>query len=275
MQFSFPSLNDCRNFQTELIPNWKSNNTIFDLIEKIPELIDNMEEEYKYKILSIYGSYSKSEKYNINDFIINKSNTLFKVKKAINVQNKEELVLENKYFIITDIHILIFNIGDYNFKNECKLEFYGEIMNIIIVNDFQIENQKDNFLDAINLEWSGDCTNKFKDTIIVDFEDKANIIELIMTKKAQLMSKFDLFLSNSQNDINSLYKVIEVKKNILEKNPNDITFRSITDLHQQIIEKFSEISDDGFDLYIKKLHDIIKKYDEMKQTKKQENNLGN
>ena len=227
-----------------------------------------MEEEYKYKILCIYGNYSKSYKYNINDFIINKSNTLFKVKKAINVENKQELLLENKYFLITDIHILIFNIGDYNFKNECKLEFYGEIMNITIVNEFQIENQNDYFLDAINFEWTNDCENKFNDTIIVDFEDQANIIELIMTKKAQLMSKFDLFLSNSQNDINLLYKVIEVKKNILEKNPNDITFRTITDLYQQIIEKYSEISDDGYDLYINKFHDIIKKYEEMKQTKK-------
>jgi hypothetical protein len=171
-----------------------------------------MEEEYKYKILCIYGSYAKSEKYNINDFIINKSNTLFKVKKAINVENKQELLLENKYFLITDIHILIFNIGDYNFKNECKLEFYGEIMNITIVNEFQIENQNDYFLDAINFEWTNDCENKFNDTIIVDFEDQANIIELIRTKKAQLMSKFDFFLSNDSNDINLFYKIIEIKK---------------------------------------------------------------
>ena len=227
-----------------------------------------MEEEYKYKILCIYGNYSKSYKYNINDFIINKNNKVFKVKKAINVQNKKELILENKYFIITDIHILFFNVGDYEFKNECKLEFYGEIMNITIVNEFQIENQNDYFLDAINFEWTNDCENKFNDTIIVDFEDQANIIELIMTKKAQLMSKFDLFLSNDSNDINLFYKIIEIKKNILEKNPNDFTFRTITDLYQKIIEIYSQNSNDGYDLYINKLHDIIKKYEEMKQNKK-------
>ena len=33
-----------------------------------------------------------------------------------------------------------------------------------------------------------------------------------MTKKAQLMSKFDFFLSNDSNDINLFYKIIEIKK---------------------------------------------------------------
>ena len=89
-----------------------------------------------------------------------------------------------------------------------------------------------------------------------------------MTKKAQLMSKFDLFLSNDSNDINLFYKIIEIKKNILEKNPNDFTFRTITDLYQKIIEIYSQNSNDGYDLYINKLHDIIKKYEEMKQNKK-------
>ena len=227
-----------------------------------------MEEEYKYKILCIYGTYSKSIKYNVNDFIVNKNNKIFKVKKAINIHNKSELILENKYLIITDIHILIFNIGDYNFKNECKLEFFGEIKSITIVNEFQIENQKDYLLDAINFEWIDECTNKFIDTIIVDFEDKANIIELIMTKKTQLISKFDLFLSNFNNDINLFYKIIQIKKNILEENPNDLTFRTITDLYQKIIEIYSQNSNEGYDLYVNKLHEIIKQYEKMKENKK-------
>ena len=144
----------------------------------------------------------------------------------------------------------------------------GEIKSITIVNEFQIENQKDYLLDAINFEWIDECTNKFIDTIIVDFEDKANIIELIMTKKTQLISKFDLFLSNFNNDINLFYKIIQIKKNILEENPNDLTFRTITDLYQKIIEIYSQNSNEGYDLYVNKLHEIIKQYEKMKENKK-------
>jgi len=89
-----------------------------------------------------------------------------------------------------------------------------------------------------------------------------------MTKKTQLISKFDLFLSNFNNDINLFYKIIQIKKNILEENPNDLTFRTITDLYQKIIEIYSQNSNEGYDLYVNKLHEIIKQYEKMKENKK-------
>ena len=97
-----------------------------------------MEEEYKYKILYIYVIIQNLINIILMVLLLIKiiKYKVFKIKKAINVQNKKELILENKYFIITDIHILFFIVGDYDFKNECKLEFYGEIMHITIVNEF-------------------------------------------------------------------------------------------------------------------------------------------
>ena len=89
-----------------------------------------------------------------------------------------------------------------------------------------------------------------------------------MTKKTQLISKFDLFLSNFNNDINLFYKIIQIKKNILEENPNDLTFRTITDLYQKIIEIYSQNCNEGYDLYVNKLHEIIKQYEKMKENKK-------
>ena len=47
-----------------------------------------------------------------------------------------------------------------------------------------------------------------------------------------------------------------------------MTFRTITDLYQKIIEIYSQNSNEGYDLYVNKLHEIIKQYEKMKENKK-------
>ena len=93
-----------------------------------------------------------------------------------------------------------------------------------------------------------------------------------MIKKAQLNSKFNLFLNNEENDIKVLSDIINIKEKILEKNPDDFTFRTITELYQKIIEIHSKNNNNGFDAYITKLHNTIEKYDKMKSEK---NNVKN
>ena len=266
-QFSFPSLNNGINFQSTLIPIWKSNNSFCELIEKIPNLINNIEEESNNNLFSNYGTYSKTLKYNVNDFLENDQNKLFKIQKVVGNTKKKHFHLEDKYLIITDVHILILCIVNEKYKNECRIESYNEIINIKIINEFQIERKENEFLEALNFEWINKNEENFLDDIIIKLSDKADLIEIIMTKKALLISKFNFFLNNQENDVKVLSDIINIKEKILENNPDDFTLRTITELYQKIIEIYSKNNNNGFEAYIKKLHDTIEKYDKMKSEK--------
>ncbi len=93
-----------------------------------------------------------------------------------------------------------------------------------------------------------------------------------MTKKALLLSKFNYFLNKQKNDIKMLTDIINIKEKILENVPDDFTLRTITELYQEIIEIYSKNNNNGFDVYITKLHNTIEKYDKMKSEK---NNVKN
>jgi len=227
-------------------------------------LINNIEEESNNNLFSNYGTYSKTLKYNINDFLENNENKLYKVKTLIEKKKNKNIILEDKYLIVTDIHILIFQIENEKYKNECRIESYEEIINIKNIDDYQIERKENEFLEALNFSWINENDESFVGPIIIKLEDKTDLIEIIMIKKAQLNSKFNLFLNNEENDIKVLSDIINIKEKILEKNPDDFTFRTITELYQKIIEIHSKNNNNGFDHYIKKLHETIEKYNKLK-----------
>ena len=265
IQFGFPSLNDGSNFQFALIPVWKSNNSVCELIEKIPDLIDNIEEESKNNLFSFYGTYSKTLVYNINDFLTNNQNKLYKIHKIKGMKNKK-INLENRFLIITDIYVIILINEDSKKKNKCRIEYLGEIFNIQSINESDIENEED--LEALTFDWVNESENNFNFPIIIKIEDKNDLIELIITKKTQLISKFSLYLNNEENDIKVLSQILEIKEKILEKHPDDFTLRIVTELYQKIIEIYSKNNNEGFQFYIQKLHDTIEKYDKIKLQKK-------
>ena len=235
-------------------------------------MINNIEEESNNNLFSNYGTYSKTLKYNINDFLENNENKLYKVKTLIEKKKNKNIILEDKYLIVTDIHILIFQIENEKYKNECRIESYEEIINIKNIDDYQIERKENEFLEALNFSWINENDESFVGPIIIKLEDKTDLIEIIMIKKAQLNSKFNLFLNNEENDIKVLSDIINIKEKILENVPDDFTLRTITELYQEIIEIYSKNNNNGFDAYITKLHNTIEKYDKMKSEK---NNVKN
>ena len=120
----------------------------------------------------------------------------------------------------------------------------------------------------MTFDWVNESENNFNFPIIIKIEDKNDLIELIITKKTQLISKFSLYLNNEENDIKVLSQILEIKEKILEKHPDDFTLRIVTELYQKIIEIYSKNNNEGFQFYIQKLHDTIEKYDKIKLQKK-------
>ena len=203
--------------------------------------------------------------YNINDFLTNNQNKLYKIHKTKGIKNKK-INLENRFLIITDIYIIILINEDSKKKNKCRIEYLGEIFNIQSINESDIENEED--LEALTFDWVNESENNFNFPIIIKIEDKNDLIELIITKKTQLISKFSLYLNNEENDIKVLSQILEIKEKILEKHPDDFTLRIVTELYQKIIEIYSKNNNEGFQFYIQKLHDTIEKYDKIKLQKK-------
>ncbi len=203
--------------------------------------------------------------YNINDFLTNNQNKLYKIHKTKGMKNKK-INLENRFLIITDIYVIILINEDSKKKNKCRIEYLGEIFNIQSINESDIENEED--LEALTFDWVNESENNFNFPIIIKIEDKNDLIELIITKKTQLISKFSLYLNNEENDIKVLSQILEIKEKILEKHPDDFTLRIVTELYQKIIEIYSKNNNEGFQFYIQKLHDTIEKYDKIKLQKK-------
>jgi len=81
-----------------------------------------------------------------------------------------------------------------------------------------------------------------------------------MEKKNSLKYRFNLFCNNSINNVEELEKIILIKEKILEKEKDDTIFQSIIELYQKIIEIYTIQNDDGFQKYMDKLHQMIKKY---------------
>ena len=108
--------------------------------------------------------------------------------------------------------------------------------------------------------WEPGAINTLYNVIAVSQLKINYIIDFIMEKKNSLKYRFNLFYNNSINSVEELEKIILIKEKILEKEKDDTIFQSIIELYQKIIEIYTIQNDDGFQKYMDKLHQMIKKY---------------
>ena len=251
-----------------IINNENNNINIIDLlfdiiITKIPEFIKKVVFYEENKILMYFGKYYLNEIYNINDFISNKNLYFYKVmeyKKDI----KDYIPLNIKYIIISDFHVLFFDLFDDKPKNICKLIFIGEIYKI---NSFErleennnIINNNDNiniFSNKIYIDWILDdlktTTKQFIFSVIYDNNNKENIpdfIDIVNKKQSFIGIKYKLITKdyneyNNQYELNELIKLsktLEKKEKILGN--NDMYKNEMNKINQKIIDistKFNKI----------------------------------
>ena len=252
---------------SSLISNWKSNIKISDIINKIPFFLNNIEDEFRNKLLSYFGTYSiKSHIYNINDFLLDDVIKLVKIE--ICIRTDKGLNFEPRFLIITDLNILILNPIDNNHKNLCKITFCGEILTIQKIIKFTIDDMKLEEKLCIKFIWEPGAPNIYLNKISLPKSEINSIIDLIMNKKKSLKNRFSYFSNNTLNDIQEIEKIISIKEKILKKEEDEFIFRGIIELYQKIIEICTVQNDDGFQKYIDKLHKIIEKYDGFKKIEK-------
>ena len=243
---------------------------IFDLlldiiITKIPEFIKKIVFYEESKIFMYFGKYYLNEIYNINDFISNKNLFFYKVmeyKKDI----KDYIQLNIKYIIVSDFHVLFFDLFEDKPKNICKLIFIGEIYKINsferleennnVIND---NENKNNYSDKIYIDWILDDNKKttvqFIFSVINDNNNnnKENIpdfIDIVNKKQSFIGIKYKLVIKdyneyNNQYELNELIKlakILEKKEKILGS--NDMLQNEMNKIYQKIIDistKFNKI----------------------------------
>ena len=242
---------------------------IFDLlldimITKIPEFIKKIVFYEESKIFMYFGKYYLNEIYNINDFISNKNLFFYKVmeyKKDI----KDYIQLNIKYIIVSDFHVLFFDLFEDKPKNICKLIFIGEIYKInsferLEENNNVINNNenKNNYSDKIYIDWILDDNKKttvqFIFSVINDNNNnKENIpdfIDIVNKKQSFIGIKYKLVIKdyneyNNQYELNELIKlakILEKKEKILGS--NDMLQNEMNKIYQKIIDistKFNKI----------------------------------
>ncbi len=245
-----------------LIPNWKPTNTIYDIINKLPKFLNIFDQETQNKLLSTYGIYYiNSFIYNINDFLCNSIIQCFHIE--ICIQTNNGLIFEPRFLVVTDNYIIILHSIDEKNQSLCVISFYSEIQNIEKISKTIIDDIELNEKSCMKFIWEPGAINTLYNVIAVSQLKINNLIDCIMEKRNSLKYRFDLFYSNSINNVVQLEKIISIKEKILEKEKDEIIFQSIIELYQKIIEIYTVQNDDGYQKYMDKLHQLIKKYNNL------------
>lgn len=110
---------------------WNSSNILDDIIINIPVFVNRTVFNQINKVLAFYGNYHVDKFYNINDFIINKENFIFKVKVELNsnlIEQNEEI---NEKVNKSRFNSNVFNNNDLN--NNAKHFVVISELNLILL----------------------------------------------------------------------------------------------------------------------------------------------
>ena len=197
--FSFPSLYDNSDLYKSICL-FKISDTIkkeeetFSILEEVilgfTPFLEKVKKNEEEKSFFYYGEYLLDEIYDINGFFSSQKNEFFRVNQNI---KGEKL---NKYIILTDVYILLFDPVPDVF-NYAKLIFFADIMSL---NDIKEEkNEK-----LIYLEFNDDNRN-----IKLCFQFEKKYDDFIKGKNErinELKSKYKIFnLKDEENGINNIY----------------------------------------------------------------------
>ena len=229
------------------------------IIIKIPEFMKRVIFYEESKVLVHFGKYYLNEIYNINDFICNKNIYFYKVMTYEYDKNKEYNKLNIKYIIISDFHVLFFDLINDNQKNICELIFIGEIFKINSFERLDIDNLKSNIINYENddiiisknkiyIDWILDNNNeeiKFIFSIIYDKNNKEEIpdfIDIVNKKQTFIGINYKLTMKdyneyNNKNELNELINLsnyLEKKEKFLSK--QEIYIKEMNKIYQKIID---------------------------------------
>ena len=241
--FVYPSIFDNRNLFNCLCKKWdiKKRDDIITNIISIIYNIPNFVETYNncitnFQLLYIPGEYSISNQYNVNDFLLNNDNSLFKIKTNYFPN------IPFCYFIITDInYLLLFPSKLENMKQWASIFYIGlifEIENLKIISKNKIQNEENE--NIIENEITFKIINKpyiknktFSFTISTKENNYSEINSLINEKNNKIKNNITMIIPNyikeneykiEKDDMESMKELVNVIKSIYKANKENNIF---------------------------------------------------
>ena len=262
--FCFPSLFDNRNFSNALINKWSSFNHIdllITMIHNIPYLITKYENDIENGLFYYDGEYSYSFLYNVNDFVLNSNNYIYKVYINNLTQNEEENMA---YFIITDIHF-IFLRPETPQKNKAKILYLGRIVDFDSFIQQQINSTEEENNDVlVQIKYKENIKAKF--SYYLNFNKNTfEFVNMILNQRKKKIEKifkiyypFNNFDSSDSNDIDKLKQIINIREQSIKEKHNEFyAVKDLMELYQKMIEIYSMNDDETYKDYVSKFQHIV------------------
>ena len=154
-------------------------------------------------ILIYYGQYfPKTLLYPVNNFTMNPRNFLKKAQTVIQPNPNKKPIIVDRFIIITDLYFIILSPCDTQYKNLCKMIFYGELMSINTFKKTELDNlnnnNNENIIDSnkevYKIEWKKDAKRIYDNIIIID--KAAEFIEVFTSKINNLVNYNYIFCNN-------------------------------------------------------------------------------
>ena len=262
--FCFPSLFDNRNFSNALINKWSSFNHIdllITMIHNIPYLITKYENDIENGLFYYDGEYSYSFLYNVNDFVLNSNNYIYKVYINNLTQNEEENMA---YFIITDIHF-IFLRPETPQKNRARILYLGNIVDFDSFIQQQINSTEEESNDVlVQIKYKENIKAKF--TYYLKFNKNTfEFISMILNQRKTKFEKifkfyypFNNFDSSDISHIDKLKQIINIREQRIKEKHNEFyAVKDLIELYQKMIEIYSMNDDETYKDYVSKFQSIV------------------
>lgn len=262
--FCFPSLFDNRNFSNALINKWSAVNhidTLITMIKNIPNLVTKYEKDIENGLFYYDGEYSYSFLYNVNDFVLNSNNYIYKVNINNLTKNEEDNIA---YLIITDIHF-IFLKPETPQKNRAKIIYIGNIVDFdSFIQQQIISKEEENSYVIVQIKYKENIKTKFLYYLTFN-KETFEFINMIFTQRKKKFEKiftlyypYNNFDSSHMNDIDKLNKIISIREeNIKEKQNYFFAVKNLIELYQKMIEIYSMNDDDTYKDYVSKFQNIV------------------
>ena len=253
-----------KNIQKHLIEQWKQNNTISELIIELKSFSDAIIFQAENKLLPDVGEYYyNSYTYDINDFLLNKNNIFFRVYYFSNAENADDINNNERYMIITKSTILFFNSCNPKKKNNCIIEYKFELTWIESLKHFSLQKYP-NYI-FFKFEWNNHSNymHKFVFGIKEDKDAVNKIKDIILDRKRYLLNNFKFFEKYTDNDVETLEIIINIKEKYLEMKFSNYLYYQINKLYRNIINIFNSMNDEGYKKYVDKLQQFISKYEKI------------
>ena len=256
-KFTFPHLCDGRDFLEDILGStWVTKYRLIDIINKIPQFVNEYLKSLNEGYLILAGKYYLGEKYNL-EFLESLPVYSKRIKEKEEINGKHIEV--NKLLIVSDLYFCLFEI-DKKHKNFGALTFWSNIKALITIKRIVKENE-------CILIWRNKFEHKKAYEISIIVPNGEEIVKLMVQKMESFGVKYNISqkkLGTKEGklpicDIDLIEKSIEeLEKKLSDKETKVEDVQTLMSLYEKAIEFYSAMNNPRYEHFMKKTQECMK-----------------